>query len=288
LFLIAAMPSLSEAQRYRRSRSGSDTNGGNNQPGGQTDPNANKPKLPEDARLLEIHQAFIRGAEKLALEYVRKKEPDKAIACYREILRLVPNYPAAQAALAKIIGKQATAKRVVIDVLASKGWQDSGVDLIEGKPVMIRADGHWKINMHYPVGGDGVEIPKELRQFNLGSLIGIIIPPGDSPSSKLEAPQESGAASDEKPAEQQAPAANGGENAGGEKPAATAVAGEAPKTEAAKEEEDKKPRPFFIGHQADLFAKSSGRLYLRMYDSEADDNVGKITVVLSGTFAPPK
>ncbi|HEX4149670.1 MAG TPA: hypothetical protein VHY20_11815, partial [Pirellulales bacterium] len=166
-----------------------------------------------------------------------------------------------------------------------KGWQDTGVDLIAGKPVMIRSDGKWRLNMHYPVGGDGLEIPEELRKFNLGSLIGIVVPPGESPSSKPQAPKESTAAS-EPPADQQAAEgdnANGAaaEGAASDKPAE--AAGDAA-PEAAKEEEDKTPKPFFIGRQADLFAKTSGRLYLRMYDADAADNVGKIRVDINGTF----
>ncbi|HEY5311779.1 MAG TPA: tetratricopeptide repeat protein [Pirellulales bacterium] len=295
LSLVAALASVAEAQRYRRG--GNNQGQGGNQGGqagnDQQDQGKNKSNVPDDPRLLEVHQAFIRGAQKLALEYERKKDLDKAITCYREILRLVPNYGPAQAALTKIIGKQATAKRVVVEVMANKGWQDSGVDVIEGKPVMIRADGHWKMNMHYPVGGDGIEIPKELRKFNLGALIGIIIPPGDQPGAHIEAPPESTeAASGENagdkpaeaaPAEQAQPA-----GADAEKPAAgDATKDESAKTKEEEEAEKKKPRPFFIGHQADLFAKISGRLYLRMYDSDTDDNVGKIRVDISGTFGPP-
>lgn len=316
LCLIASVASVAEAQRRRGNNNNNNNQGNNNQNGqagnGQTDPNANnnnKSKLPDDQRLLEVHQAFVRGATKLAQEYVQKKELDKAIACYREILRLVPNYGPAQAALAKIIGKQATAKRVVIDVMANKGWQDSGVDVIEGKPVMIRADGHWKMNMHYPVGGDGIEIPEELRKFNLGALIGIVIPPGETPSTHIEEPRESAesasaenasnkpaeqAAADKAPAEQaqadnaaagNAAADNAAAGDAAEKPAASDAAADASKDSAGKEEEEKKkPKPFYIGHQADLFAKTSGRLYLRMYDSDPDDNVGKMRVDISGTF----
>jgi hypothetical protein len=301
LSLIAALTSVAEAQRRRGNNN--NTQGGNNQNGqgtqagnGQTDPNANKSKLPDDQRLLEIHQAFIRGAMKLALEYERKKDLDKAITCYHEILRLVPNYGPAQAGLAKIIGKQATAKRVVVEVMANKGWQDSGVDVIEGKPVMIRADGHWKLNMHYPVGGEGIEIPKELRQFNLGSLIGIIIPPGEKPSANIEAPAESSESaaaenSGDKPAEQAQGENAQADNGQAEKPEGESADGaskdESAKTKEEEEAEKKKPKPFFIGHQADLFAKISGRLYLRMYDSDTADNVGKIRVDISGTFGPP-
>lgn len=312
--LVGLVGSVAEAQRMRRG--GYNNNNNQNQGGnGQQDQNANKSKLPDDSRLLEIHQAFIRGATKLALEYTKKNELDKAIACYREILRLVPGYGPAQAALTQIIAKQSNAKRVVIDIMASKGWQDSGIDVIEGKPVVIHADGHWKINMFYPVGGEGVEIPEELRRFNLGALIGIIIPPGEKPAAKIEAPEggSGGENTNEQPAEQpaaQQPAegdqaaanenpeaaagenpgqnaqegANAAGNAGGEKQPTYAAPRESSDKE--KEEEDKKPRPFFIGHQAELFAKRSGRLYLRMYDSDADDNVGKIRVEIRGTFGP--
>jgi len=44
------------------------------------------------------------------------------------------------------------------------------------------------------------------------------------------------------------------------------------------------PEPFLIGSNFEFDAPSSGRLLLRMYDSDASDNAGKLSVEIKGTF----
>ena len=87
----------------------------------------------------------------------------------------------AEDALKKIRETEATTNKKQMDVSANvttgKGWTDTGVDLVEGKPVIIHAEGKWTFKMSYELGPEGMEIPKELREFNLGSLIGIIVGP---------------------------------------------------------------------------------------------------------------
>jgi hypothetical protein len=70
---------------------------------------------------------------------------------------------------------EATTDRKQIVVAANKGWQDTGVILQEGKPVIIEAKGTWTFKMSHQPGPEGLEIPKELRDFNLGALIGVIV-----------------------------------------------------------------------------------------------------------------
>lgn len=134
-----------------------------------------KPRLPDDPKLLELHKEFVTKAEKLARDYEKNNDLDKARACYEEILRFAPGYPKAEAALAKIRQDEATANRKVIDVLANKDWQDTGVDLIVGKPVVLKATGAWTFKMSHVLSAEGVPIPDELRDFNLGSLVGIVV-----------------------------------------------------------------------------------------------------------------
>ena len=132
------------------------------------------PPLPNDRRLLSLHLEFVKKAEKLATEYERKKELGKAKAVYGEILKLVPQYTAAKTKLALIRQREANAKVKQTRVLANKSWQDSGVSVIEGAPVTIRAAGTWTFNLKVELGPDGIKIPKELRKYNLGCLIGAI------------------------------------------------------------------------------------------------------------------
>src|SRR5690349_20648079 len=65
-----------------------------------------KPKvkpLPDDKKLLQLHLDFVKKAEKLANEYEGTKDWGKARAVYEEILKLVPQYPNANAKLTEMI-----------------------------------------------------------------------------------------------------------------------------------------------------------------------------------------
>jgi hypothetical protein len=188
------------------------------------------PPRPTDPKLIELHKEFLGKAEKLAEDYERKKQHDKAREVYEAILRLVPNYPRAEEALTKIHEAEATTDKKQVMVLATKGWQDSGIVLQEGKPVIIEAKGAWTFKMSHQVGPDGIEIPKELRDFNLGALIGVIVT-GTDP---------------------------------------------------------KEFKPFHIGEKKEFTADRSGRLMLRMYDSDPSDNIGQISVQVQSTFVGGK
>jgi hypothetical protein len=133
------------------------------------------PARPTDPKLIELHKKFLSDAEKLAEEFERKKQHDKSREVYEAILRLVPNYPRAEEALQKIREMEATTDKKQIVVMANKGWQDASVIVQEGKPVIIEAKGAWTFKMSHQLGPDGIEIPKELRDFNLGALIGVIV-----------------------------------------------------------------------------------------------------------------
>ncbi len=200
--------------------------GRNNGPGNRNNDEKPEVKLPDDPRLIEIHKAFVLSAEKLAAEYERTNQGDKARACYEEILRLVPTYAPAGEKLAVIQQKEATAEKRNGDVFANKGWQDVGINVVAGKPLSIKATGSWTMKMTYNLPPDGIEIPKELQTFPLGALVGKI---ATSPT-------------------------------------------------------DEEAKVFLIGSSTNLKAEQDGRLFLRIYDSDPDDNLGKITVLIEGTF----
>jgi len=155
--------------------------GGRQRPGTKEE---EPPPLPEDPRLRALHADFVLKAEKLAIEYDKTKQTDKARAVCEEILKLVPRYPTAVEMLNKIKAKEASAERLVIDIKADEGWQDTGIIVIEGKPVSLRAEGKWTFQMEYELGPDGLEIPKELRDFKLGSLIGFVDPGPTNPKDR--------------------------------------------------------------------------------------------------------
>jgi hypothetical protein len=143
------------------------------------------PARPTDPKLIELHKEFLSKASKLAEDYERKKQHDKAREVYEAILRLVPAYPQAEQALSKIRETEATTNKKQIDVAANMtagrgwtaGWTDTQIDLVEGKPVIISAEGKWTFKMSQELGPEGMEIPQELREFKLGALIGIIVSP---------------------------------------------------------------------------------------------------------------
>ncbi|MFK8115580.1 MAG: hypothetical protein AB8B91_25510 [Rubripirellula sp.] len=136
----------------------------------------NQTDLPTDPQLLSLHKEFITKAEKLALEYERKKQLDKAREVYESLVRLVPKYSNAEQGLNRVLGNQKVQDRKLTEVKANQAWQDTGVNLLEGMPVRIKMNGTWKVV--YETGPKGIEIPNELRpkdgRIKLGTMIALI------------------------------------------------------------------------------------------------------------------
>jgi len=128
--------------------------------------------LPADPRLVELHREFVTKAEKLGDEYARKKDWEKARVVFGEVLKLVPNYKPAVEKLKVINGELSNANKKVVTVEAKDGWHDTGIDLSEGDPLVFRAEGEWML-VHVSDAG-GLEIPREIRDYKLGSLIGVV------------------------------------------------------------------------------------------------------------------
>jgi len=151
-------------------------------------------RLPDDKRLLSLHLDFVRKAEKLAVEYENDKDWGKARDVYQEILKLVPQYPPAQAKLADMIRRESEAKHLVFTVKADEGWQDTGVVVLPGKPLSIQVSGSWTFNLKVETNAEGLAIPKELRDFNPGCLIGMLVDPRAPVSKGKEKDDEEDAA----------------------------------------------------------------------------------------------
>ncbi len=142
--------------------------------GGDQDRREDPPRLPDDPQLLALHKDFVDGAMKLAQDYERKKEWDKAKTVYSEILKLVPRYPNAVARLDALRQQEAMASKATFTVKADQGWQDTGLTVEAGKPLAIRASGNWTFTLTAELTPDGMKIPEELRDYNLGCLMGLI------------------------------------------------------------------------------------------------------------------
>ncbi|WP_146523299.1 hypothetical protein [Stieleria varia] len=142
----------------------------------------NQPQLPADPQLLSLHKEFITKAEKLAGEYERKKELERAREVYEAMVRLVPKYQPAELGLERILRSQLMKDRKLTEVLADQGWQDSGATLQQGMPVHVEVKGVWKVVLQ--TGPEGVVVPEEARprdgRIKFGTLIGVIATsPGD-------------------------------------------------------------------------------------------------------------
>ena len=209
--------------------------GGQERPKGKgkgKDDDASKVRpLPSDERLLSLHRDFVKKAETLAKEYESDKDWGKARAVYEEILKLVPQYGPANSKLAEMLNRESTAKLATITVKADSGWQDTGIDLVAGKPVQLSANGTWTFQLEVETNAAGLSIPKELRDFPLGCLIGYVASPGADP---------------------------------------------------------KEAKPFVVGAGEQMLVEQSGRLYLRMYDTDPSDNKGVLKVEVRGTFEQKK
>ncbi|HVC98817.1 MAG TPA: hypothetical protein VND64_34450 [Pirellulales bacterium] len=156
-------------------------NGSENSPSDKSD--GDDDGLPSDKRLLAIYKEFIVETLKVAREYEKNKDVDGARTCYEQILKLVPNQATAKKALEDIEGKELSAKEKRFNVNANESWQDTGVEVIDGKPISITAEGtqFWTFKMSQQIGPKGMQIPEELKEFNLGELIGAIFKEGTDP-----------------------------------------------------------------------------------------------------------
>jgi hypothetical protein len=140
--------------------------------------------LPDDKRLLAIHLEFVKSAEKLGKEYEGAKDWGKARAVYEEILKLVPQYKPAAERLSAMREYEANAQTATLQIKATEGWQDTGIDLLPGKQVTITASGSWTFHLELKTNAEGLTIPKELRDFNPGCLVGMIPDPSDPENNK--------------------------------------------------------------------------------------------------------
>ena len=143
-----------------------------------------KSKSIKDPQLIALHREFLVKLEKAALEYEENEQLAKAVEAYNAILRIVPDHPGANKGLQRIFNQVATADREVVSVQADKAWQNTGVILQKGTPARIVAKGTWGFTLEMELTPEGITIPKELKNYKMGALIGIILAPGDK---KIEA-----------------------------------------------------------------------------------------------------
>jgi hypothetical protein len=89
----------------------------------------------------------------------------------------VPQHPAAKAKYEQLLQREASAQGHVLVLRATETWKDTGIIVIEDRPVNIRASGTWAFRLAADVSAAGLKFPEELREFDPGCLIGMIVPP---------------------------------------------------------------------------------------------------------------
>ena len=133
------------------------------------------PKAKElDKQHDEIIKDFVNRTHKLALQYQQAGQYNKAKDTADLILKISPDDQQAKALLDKVQKQELSENKKVIKVAANKGWQKTGVHVVEGKPFVIQAEGEWVFVMRRSVSAEGLEIPDEMKKYPLGSLIGAI------------------------------------------------------------------------------------------------------------------
>lgn len=133
-------------------------------------------QLPDDERLLALHRNFVKDAEKLAIEYERDREYERAKAVYSEILKLVPQYQTARDKLAALRDMENFSDKLEFNLRAEKSrdWQDTKVILQPGKPINITVNGTWTANIHAEITPEGIKIPDDFKEFPFGAVVGMI------------------------------------------------------------------------------------------------------------------
>lgn len=164
------------AQKGKNNRNGTATSANNKEGGGEME-------LAADPQIKKLQVNFVVDAARLARDYEKKKDLEGARACYEHILRVVPHHPDAERALKEIRNAEMTKETKSLVVKATEGWQDTGINVQVDRALTIRADGSWTFAMKQELSADGMEIPKELKEFNLGCLVGKIVTPGDTEDS---------------------------------------------------------------------------------------------------------
>jgi hypothetical protein len=136
-----------------------------------------KVKTINDPELNKLHTAFFKDAEKLAMKYEKDKQWSRAKDCYAQMLKLVPQHQGAKAKYEQLLQMEASAQGHVLVLGATETWKDTGIVVIEDRPVTIRASGTWAFRLAADVSAAGLKFPEELREFDPGCLIGMIVPP---------------------------------------------------------------------------------------------------------------
>ena len=214
----------------------------------------------------EALRDFATRVRRIALQYEQAGDREKARSTLRLLLQTAPNDAEAKAMLDRISKQELAENKTFVKVMANQGWQNTGVQVFAGKPVVIEAKGTWVFRMNRVVTADGLEVPDDMKIFPLGSLVGAI--------EQLTEVAASPPRRDAKITGQSTDDILG---------LPPIEPGEVKDTSTAKKSgQSSGARPFLIGANKVFNPPATGTLFLKIHDSHEADNSGELTVTISG------
>lgn len=134
-----------------------------------------------DVKAGELSDNFVKEAQALAGEYYEAGALDKSKALLEAVLKLKPGTKEVELQIKKIDEDVLSSNELEVDVNAAKGWEWSGVNVLEDKPFRIQAEGVYRFMVNTTVGPAGfTEKDKELTtemvsRAPCGALVGVVL-----------------------------------------------------------------------------------------------------------------
>jgi hypothetical protein len=134
-----------------------------------------------DLKASELSDNFVKEAQSLAGEYYDAGALDKSKSLLEAVLKLKPDAKEVELQIKKIDEDVLSANELEAEVNAAKGWEWSGVSVLEDKPFRIQAEGVYRFMVNTTVGPMGFpEKDKELTtemvsRAPCGGLVGVVL-----------------------------------------------------------------------------------------------------------------
>lgn len=134
-----------------------------------------------DATAQKLEAEFLKGVADLATSYEEAGDKDRARAMLQAILKLRPDAETVKEKLAELEESVFTDQQEVLDLDMSKGWVSTGMVVEKGKKLRLESAGSYKLIVNDSLGPEGYQSDSDEVFFDgapMGSLIGMVIPPG--------------------------------------------------------------------------------------------------------------
>ncbi|MSR56185.1 MAG: tetratricopeptide repeat protein [Planctomycetaceae bacterium] len=144
---------------------------------GKNKPLANTKTL--DVKSEQVQAAFIKETDDLATQYIDAGQFDKAKALLQGLLAMNPKLAAVKEKLKQIDESILGANEYEVEVISSHGWESSGVNVFENRPLRLHAEGSYRFDVGTPIGAAGFPDKDPLKDLvagiPCGALMGVIV-----------------------------------------------------------------------------------------------------------------